>query len=52
MKTQELICPVCYGPAKLQFSKMKGRPYVSCDKHRVKALLLKLYGDPRKDNEN
>ena len=42
-----MVCPVCGGPAKLQFTKMKGRPYIACDSDRVKAILLKIHGDPR-----
>lgn len=47
MKTNDLICTVCGNAAKLQFTKGKGRPYISCDKDRVKAVLLLIYGDPR-----
>jgi hypothetical protein len=42
-----MVCPVCGGPAKLQFTRMKGRPYIACDADRVKAILLQIHGDPR-----
>lgn len=42
-----MVCSVCGGPAKLQFTKGKGKPYIACDADSVKAILLQIYGDPR-----
>lgn len=45
--TIKRVCPVCGEPAKIQFTKGKGRPYIACDEHRIQALLLEVY-EPRK----
>lgn len=44
----EPLCPVCGKPAVLQYTKGKGRPYLSCNEHKVQAILLEIHGDPRK----
>ncbi len=36
----DIPCPVCGEKAEMQFTEGKGKPYMSCPKHKIEALLL------------
>ena len=46
--TEKIICPVCHGPGKQQFTG-RGKPYFACDEHKISAILLGIHDSIKAD---